>query len=92
MLGVPFVAFLAVCGWAWFRASRPAQTLSEDQAAAVRSLPERRRNQHLVDVTLDNGRVINGVYVAYGRYVVPGLLPRRRVRTESIRQIRQHPR
>lgn len=34
-----------------------------------------RANQHLVDLTLDDGRIVKRVYVGYGRY--PAMTPRR---------------
>ena len=88
---IAFPAILAAFAWVTFRGTRPAQRLSDEQVERVRVLPERRRNQHHVDVTLEDGRVVEGVYIAYGRYVVPGFWPwQRRVRAESIRDFRPH--
>lgn len=85
-----FAGFLAACGWAYLRASRPKYLLSDEQAAVVRALPERRRNQHLVDVTLTDGREIKGLYIAYCRHLVPGLLPHRRFASGRVLEIRGH--
>jgi len=46
----------------------PHRALPENVADELSRLPERRANQHLVDLETCDGRVIHNVWVAYGRY------------------------
>ena len=47
---------------------RPARALPESVCREIARLPERRANQHVVDLELVDGRRIQKVWIAWGRY------------------------
>jgi hypothetical protein len=72
-----FVAFLLFCAAAVLRSTTSRCVLPDELQERLRSMPLRRRNQHLVDLVLDDGSTVSKVYVAYGRFVVQPLFRRR---------------
>jgi hypothetical protein len=47
---------------------RPARALPDEVCVQIARLPERRKNQHVVDLHLRDGRVVRKVWIAWGRY------------------------
>ena len=74
---VSVLALLGLLGW---YGRRPFRALPEPIVDKLRTIPmaRPRYGQHRVDLVLDDGRVIRGVYVGLGRY--PSISPRRLVR------------
>ena len=54
---------------------RPSRELPPPIVEKLKGIPTIRANQHLVDLTLDSGRIVSDVYVGYGKY--PAMTPRR---------------
>jgi hypothetical protein len=48
--------------------TRKHRAVPESVAAEIARLPERRRGQHVVDLELRDGRRVEGVWVAFGKY------------------------
>ena len=69
----------------WY-GSREFRSLPESVCAELARLPERRSNQHVVDVELRDGRVGHKVWVAYGRYpaVIGGRMLIRHYRPKDV--------
>lgn len=51
----------------------------------LKGIPTIRPNQHLVDLTLDDGHTVKRVYVGYGKY--PAMTPRRLFRRYDHRAV-----
>jgi hypothetical protein len=49
--------------------TRPSHRLPEAVRHELASIPTRRRAQHVVDLELVDGRVVEKVYVAHGKYI-----------------------
>lgn len=47
---------------------RPSRALPDSVSAEVWKVPERRSNQHVVDLELADGRVVRKVWIAWGKY------------------------
>jgi hypothetical protein len=58
----------------WY-CQRPWRALPDPVVDKLKSIPTKRPNQHLVDLVLEDGRVISRVYVAWGRF--PSISPKR---------------
>ena len=48
--------------------SRPWRALPDDVCQEIADIPERRTNQHLVDLELHDGRIIRKVWIAYFQF------------------------
>jgi hypothetical protein len=68
-------AILGLFGAVHVYSARERRALPDSVVESLKSLPEIRPGQHLVDLVLDDGRVIHRVYVAYRRW--PSVSPRR---------------
>ena len=64
------VVLLAVAGLLFITVgTRSRRRLPEPVRRELAAIPTIRWNQHHVDLELRDGRVVEGVYVAYGKYV-----------------------
>lgn len=65
---------------------RPARALPDEVCLQIASLPERRKNQHVVDLQLRDGRVVRKVWIAWGRYpaVIGGRMLLRHYRPNEV--------
>lgn len=65
---------------------RRARALPDPVCLQIASLPERRKNQHVVDLQLRDGRVVRKVWIAYGRFpaVIGGGMLFRRYQPEDV--------
>lgn len=63
VVGLSVMAALTVA------ATRPSRRLPEPVCEQIAALPERRRNQHVVDLELIDGRVVEKVWIAWGKYI-----------------------
>lgn len=64
--------------------TRERNELSKAIRGELGAIPQIRPNQHLVDVTLADGRVVENVWVAYGQYLRPSLVARKRFRASDV--------
>jgi hypothetical protein len=73
-------------------ATRPSRRLPEPVCEQIAALPERRRNQHVVDLQLSDGRVIEKVWIAWGKYIalVGGRMRRQRYAARDVVGARLH--
>lgn len=65
LLSASFFGLLALVPRA---ARRPSRAFPDSVRAEILQLPERRPNQHVVDLELADGRMIRKVWVAWGQY------------------------
>lgn len=72
----PVIAFVwtlvavSIIGGSFFLiAMRPSRRLPDGVCQELAAIPMRRRGQHIVDLQLRDGRVVEKVWIAYGKYV-----------------------
>ena len=73
-MNVPAVAvgcavLAAISGLIVLAGTRPSRRLPEPVCAQIAALPEDRRNHHVVDLELADGRLIEKVSIAYSKYI-----------------------
>lgn len=62
------VAVLGLLALAHCVSTRRGRELPEPVRAEIAQLPMRRANQHVVDLELEDGRRVEKVWIAYGRF------------------------
>lgn len=86
LLGVP-LGSIVLAG------TRSSRRLPEAVRRELAAIPTRRWNSHLVDLEFSTGRVIEGVFVAYGKYValIGGRMRSERYAASDVIHARDHP-
>ena len=67
-VGLLGAALLTALGLVGVFGRRDSRALPESVCDELAAIPERRENQHVVDLELRDGRRIRKVWVAWGRY------------------------
>jgi hypothetical protein len=67
-IAVASIAVLGMLALAYLVCTRQRRELPEPVRAEIAQLPMRRANQHVVDLELEDGRRVEKVWIAYGRF------------------------